>query len=151
MDLSYCLRTSCSVYHVLFATGLATFLGWQRLHRVSWCYMMLFFLLLASQSWKKKSIASCRTHASCCNLELHSQLAMVSKKIMQSLQKVEPSSTLCNHSKPQKLRENLLRGHVTRGNLLATCLTTPLQHKLARKLHSETLAVELSSTFATVP
>ena len=54
-----------------------------------------------------------------CNLV---KLAMVSKQSMQSLQKVEPSSTLCNRCKPKMLPDKLQRGHVTRCNLLATCL-----------------------------
>ena len=46
-----------------------------------------------------------------------------------------------------KLRNKLQRGHVRRCNLPATCLATPLQDKLQIKLHCETLALELSSTF----
>ena len=43
-----------------------------------WCYTMQYVLLLVSQYWKKKSIASCRSHVTRCNLEL--QLAVVSKQ-----------------------------------------------------------------------
>ena len=57
--------------------------------------------------------------AEVCNLV---QLAMVSKQSMESLQKVDPSSTLCNRCKPKILPDKLQRGHVTRCNLLATCL-----------------------------
>ena len=44
------------------------------------------------------------------------------------------------------LREKLQRGHVTRYNLLATCLATPLPNELQRRLHRVTLAIELDST-----
>ena len=58
-------------------------------------------------SWKKKSIASCRRNVTRCNLEL--QLAMVSKQSMQSLQKVERSSTLCNLYKTKKVAKQVAK------------------------------------------
>ena len=51
---------------------------------------------------------------------------------------------------PRELQGKLLIGHVTRCNLPAACLATPLQHKLKRKLHRITLAVKLGSTFSTI-
>ena len=47
----------------------------------------------------------------------------------------------------KKSRDKLERGNVTRCKLPATFLATPLQHKLKRKLHCGTLAMELNSTF----
>ena len=38
----------------LFATYLATFLGWQQLHRLNWYYIMQFPLQIVSQHWKKR-------------------------------------------------------------------------------------------------
>ena len=48
---------------------------------------------------------------------------------------------------PKKLRDKLQRGHVTRCNLPAPFLATPLQYKLQRNLYRVTLAVELGSSF----
>ena len=61
--------------------------------------------------------------------------------------KVEPTSTLAVVACPKKLRNKLQRGHFTRCNVSATCLATPSQHKLQRKFHRVTQAVELGSTF----
>ena len=55
---------------------------------------------------------------------------------MQSLQSPKRCKTSC--------REGML--HAATG-LAATCLATPLQHKLRRKLHRVTLFVQHSSTF----
>ena len=55
----------------------------------------------------KKSIASCRRHVTLCNLGL--QLAMVLKQSMQLLQKVELSSTLCNHFKPERVARQVAK------------------------------------------
>ena len=40
MALGDKLQIDCSVYHAFFATYLATFLGLQRLHGVSWRYLV---------------------------------------------------------------------------------------------------------------
>ena len=64
-------------------------------------------LHLVSQRWKNKSIARCRRHVTPCSLGL--QLAMVSKQSMQSLQKVELSSTLCNRCKPKKVETQVAK------------------------------------------
>ena len=66
---------------------------------------MQFFLELVSQSWKKKSITSCRS-LQCfqkirCSLDL--LLSMVWKQSMESMQRVEPSSTSCSSCKPKKV------------------------------------------------
>ena len=79
------LKVDCSVQHVLFATYLATFLGLQRLHRVSSSYMMQFSLQIVSQRSEKTPTANCRRHVTRCNFDL--QLAMDSKESLQSLKK----------------------------------------------------------------
>ena len=56
------------------------------------CYRVQFFLQRVLQHLKKKLITSFKSHVTHCNLKL--QLAMVSKQSMQSLQKIEPSSTI---------------------------------------------------------
>ena len=56
------------------------------------------------QRWRKQSIASCSRHVTRCNLRL--QLTMVYngfRTLVQSLQKVELSSTLYNRCKPKKI------------------------------------------------
>ena len=61
---------------------------------------------------------------------------------MQSLQKVKTGFTLCNRRKPTKVAKQIANRASYMLNLSATYLTTPLQHKLQRKLHRLTLAVE---------
>ena len=56
------------------------------------CYRVQFFLQRVLQHLKKKLITSFKSHVTHCNLKL--QLAMVSKQSVQSLQKIEPSSTI---------------------------------------------------------
>ena len=52
---------------------------------------------------------------------------------------------------PTKFRDKLQRGHVTSCNPPVTCLATPLQHKLQRKLHRvprDLVTLEISETIA---
>ena len=70
-----------------------------------------------SQRWKKKPTTSRRSHVPRCSLEL--QLAMVSKQSMQSLQKIEPSSTLCSCCKPKKVARHVAKK--ARYTLQPTC------------------------------
>ena len=65
------------------------------------------FLVTCLVTLEKKVLASCRSHVTHCNLGL--QFAMVSKQSIQSLQKVEPSSTLCNHCKPTNVARQVAK------------------------------------------
>ena len=63
-----------------------------------------------------------------CSLGL--QLAMVSKQSMQLFQTIEPSLALCNRCKARKFARQIANGgYVTRCNLPATCLETPLSSR----------------------
>ena len=105
----------------------------------SWCYTIQFFLQLVSQRWKRNPLQDAEDMLHVATLE--PQLAIVSRKSMETLQKVKSSSTLCSCCKPKKLRDELLKWLITRSNLPSTCLATPLQHKLQRNLHRVILAV----------
>ena len=67
----------------------------------------IFLEICLATLGNRKPIASCRRHVTRCNLEL--QLAMVSKQSMQSLQKLEQSSTLCNCSKPRQVAKQVAK------------------------------------------
>ena len=100
---------------------------------------------LVPQRWKKKSIVSCRGHLhveiSSCNLEWFKN-DPCNRFVKQN--PVIPGEIAVS---PKKVGDRLQRGDVTRCNPPAICLATPLQHKLQRKLHFVTLAVELGLTF----
>ena len=72
-----------------------------------------FFLWLVSQRWKNH----CKLQETCYNLEL--QFEMVLKKSLQLLQKVEPSSALCNQCKSKMVARQVAKGCATRCNLPA--------------------------------
>ena len=74
---------------------------------------------------------------------------LVSKSSMQSLQKIEPSSTLCKSCNAKNVARQVAKRvcytlHSTRNLSFAT----PLQHKLQRNLPRGTLTVELGSTLS---
>ena len=89
-------------------------------------------LVTCLASCEKKSIASCRSHITRCNLEL--QLAKVSKQSEQPLQKIGLNSALCKHCKPKKLPDKLQRGHVAHGSLSCNATETQVTKKLQHKL-----------------
>ena len=62
---------------------------------------------------------------------------------MQSLQKVQPSSTWCSRCKSKRCETNCKEGMLQ----VETCPTMPFQHKLHRTLQHVTLTLELGSTF----
>ena len=109
--------------YALLATYLATFLGLQPLYRVL-------------------------IHVTSCNLKL--QLAMVLKQSMQSLQKVEPISTLCIRFKPKKSSETSCKEgmlHATTYLQLVSQRYCNIATELQRKSRHVILAVEFGSTF----
>ena len=91
--------------------------------------MVQYVLQLVSHCWKTKSIASCRSHVTRCNLEL--QLVMVSKQSFQLLLKVEQNFTLCDRCKPKTLEDKLQRRHVTRCNLSHNAISTQIAKRIA--------------------
>ena len=95
---------------------------------LSWCSTIQFSLGLVSQLWTKKSIANCRRHVTRrCNLQWFQQNVC---------NRFKSKVVLCAIvASPKKLRYKSQRRHVTRRNLPATCLVTPLRHKLQEKLH----------------
>ena len=72
---------------------------------LSWCYAMQFSL--QPILWKNKLIASCWRHVTRCNQGF--QLTAVSKKSLQSLQKLETNSTFCNRCKPKKVARQVAK------------------------------------------
>ena len=88
----------------------------------------------------------CKWQKTCYKVQSPAATCKFKTNSMQSLQKVEPSCTLCDCCKPKMLQDKLQRWHVRCSNLPAAFLATPLQHKLQRKLHLLTLAVKLDST-----
>ena len=118
-------------------------------------------ILLATCLTKLEKEIHCKLQKTCYTLQSRAAICNGSKNTLQSraaaydlfktnsfhsLQTVELSSTVRKCCKPKKLLDKFHRGHVTRCDLPATFLATPLQHKLQRKLHRVTLAVELDST-----
>ena len=96
------------------------------------------FLVTCLVTLEKKVLASCRSHVTRCNLGL--QFAMVSKQSIQSLQKVEPSSTLCSHCKPT----NVVRQVAKRACYMVQLVS---QRHCNRQLAKKITPCNTSSTF----
>ena len=79
-----------------------------------------------------------------CNLGLQSE--MVSKKLVQSSQKVELALICAIVVSPKRVQDKLLEGHATRCNLSETCHATLLRHKLQRKFHRVKLSSDSNVT-----
>ena len=93
-------------------------LSLQRLHRVRWCHIMQFSLYLSGSVGNRNPLQIMEdiSHVATSNCSLQ----WFHEQSMQSLQKAETISTLFNLN---NLQSKLLRGHVTRFSLRATCLS----------------------------
>ena len=125
----------CSVYHALFVIYIATFLGLQRIGQSVLSVGAIFFasclVTLEKEILVKLQKSWYTLQSPTAVVSKQSPTAMVSKQSIQSLQKVEPSSTLCSHCKPKEVARQVAKRACDTSNLSHNAIATQVTKKIA--------------------